>query len=502
MANWPIRQHHGAAKLWHQYAVYRVRTEHNAEEGGFVDMRRLVDAFCAETGADYDSTLSSLCWLVLDDGAANDSIRRTMGHQYGRRVTLHDRFVSRTPRMGWENPRGAAPDEPFDLAFNLLSAAAYLGQEALARRLLAEGHCPTRSYSISHSFLPSPMETAALAGNARLLKLFQEHLPDFEVGRLTTNGPYSSHIYPYHCNVDPGAIYGAALRGDLDMLKLALYPPSRSGADSDKILDGRFGEVEIGTLVGKYLVMAINATRNWDLHQYIISAFRNGAEPLFAPSALKSHAELGNIDMVGHLLEAGIVVRPPPNWVSSSRRYAQIIGFCPWKALQLAVRGCHEDVVDLFLERGVKPDGNGVVLTSAAASGSLTMVKKLIAHGVHVDKKQIYAFQRALTNAIRLEHAHMIQLLLSLRDPSVKFQKQLVEKMADKRWDSKFRDLDSMLEFVQNDFGGHMRRPKIRRSPRLKRRSVPALRKARDIRAPPRHLTRSPRARGFRTQAV
>ncbi|KAK0104881.1 hypothetical protein ONS95_005147 [Cadophora gregata] len=59
---------------------------------------------------------------------------------------------------------------------SLLSAAAFLGHTRMIRRLLSEGLCPT----VKGPLFPSPMQLAAYAGQGEVLRLFQEHLPDFE----------------------------------------------------------------------------------------------------------------------------------------------------------------------------------------------------------------------------------------------------------------------------------------------------------------------------------
>ena len=56
MAAWPIRKRHGTDKLWHHYLVYQVRIERDPAIGRFVDMRQVVDVFCAQTEASHDAT--------------------------------------------------------------------------------------------------------------------------------------------------------------------------------------------------------------------------------------------------------------------------------------------------------------------------------------------------------------------------------------------------------------------------------------------------------------
>ena len=132
-------------------------------------------------------------------------------------------------------------------------------------------------------------------------------------------------------------------------------------------------------------------------------------------------------------------------------------GCQPWEALQLAVRRCHKDAVDLLLKRGSKPDSNGQVLEAEASTGSLTLIGRLFAHGARVDKKQIRTFHEALAEAIHHEHTDMIEYLLSLRTPTVRFHTRLLEKRLKDRDTVPRWGLDSMLEFVRGGFGGAYR---------------------------------------------
>ncbi|KAK0624039.1 ankyrin repeat-containing domain protein [Immersiella caudata] len=425
MAHWPIRQHHGADKMWHDYTMHLIRTEKISRTNHHY-LLQIVNAFCAETGAGFDEILSAISWLVLDQATnMHDSKCRPM-HDWSR--PTHPKSKPLCAGLVWRLKEATYSDR-IDLGTNLLSLAAYLDQEPLARRLLSEGCCPSKP-----GFLPSAMETAAFAGNVKILKLFQEHASDYGPGNMPDRVPASRQFDPsYRCKVDPGAIYGAALRGDLDMLKLALYPPSRSTPESDEIMGEAFGQISVGSLPAQYLHLAACVARTWEIFQYISSALGIRVSNC-ASEALELHVEFGNIDMVKGLLNAGRT-RPSRDTLHS------------------AVRGCHEDVVDFLLERGVVPDAQGHVLNAAVSAGSLTLLKKLIAHGARVDGKQSRPYQLALVTAIELEHTDMIRYLLSLRKPSAAFRKQLIKNLRVgiqlNHW-----DLNSMLEFVWNDFGG------------------------------------------------
>ncbi|KAK0647120.1 hypothetical protein B0T16DRAFT_414719 [Cercophora newfieldiana] len=431
-------QRHGADKMWHQYLMYLARNEKHRSAGGsgpFSEIRCIVDAFCAETSADYDATLAAACWLVLDRAANNlDTYQRCHAWQ---------RHRAHPQASNW-------PPVEFDLNANLLSLAAYLGQEAVTSRLLASGQSP----ATDNCLLPSPMESAAFAGNANMLSLLQEHRPNPPLGTMTETN-----------KADLAAVYGAAVRGDLDILKLALYPPSRRDNDG-KIFGERFRELwPNSTSAGVDLCRALCAAGSWDVYQYLNSAFQPQyshagfahARGNAAYEALRTNAERGNIDMVRGLLDA------------AEQQHQEFTSHHRECILHLAVRGCHEDVVDLLLDRGWTPDRHGQALNAAATAGSLTLVKKLISHGAQIDKNQFGSFHHALANAIYLEHTDMVQYLLSLQTPTVEFQTKLLEKMTKDRKTVYRWDLDSMLEFVRNGFGGRIS-PATNSPPRSTRR--------------------------------
>jgi hypothetical protein len=72
-----------------------------------------------------------------------------------------------------------------------------------------------------------------------MLQLLQESLPDFEgtSGRVRFRG-----------KIGPGSLGGAAIRGDMDMVRLSLYPPSRNlPSDDDESEEARNGGQERAT---------------------------------------------------------------------------------------------------------------------------------------------------------------------------------------------------------------------------------------------------------------
>lgn len=117
--------------------------------------------------------------------------------------------------------------------------------------------------------------------------------------------------------------------------------------------------------------------------------------------------------------------------------------------MKCACRGCHEDIIDLLLERGADPTFRGdsrrtqkqYAIRSAAAAGSLSIVRKLINHGV--DVKVRGPGRQALGEAVRLEHTAMVKFLLGLGVASGE-RESFIE-------DARSFGLDSMVELLQEE---------------------------------------------------
>jgi len=266
----------------------------------------------------------------------------------------------------------------------------------IAKRLLQEGHSP---HSESNLF-SSPMKLAAWAGNAQMLEIFQEHVPELE-----NFDPFLVVNRNWRGKVGPASIRGAAIRGDIEMVRLAVYPPSRAALDSTDFVGKAFGSIDCNS-IGNALASAQLDTRNVEVYKYLDSFF---SEPQDVSYALAVHAHLGNLEMVRHLLDSG----------ADTRGVSGRIG----NPLVEACRRCHEDVIDLLLERGADPNfegdeersiaGNPTV--TAAAKGSLVIVRKLIDHGADFDYgyEGIEMGQLALDAAVHLEHTTMVKFLVA-----------------------------------------------------------------------------------------
>jgi hypothetical protein len=140
--------------------------------------------------------------------------------------------------------------------------------------------------------------------------------------------------YNWRGKVGPASISGAAIRGSLNMVRLAVYPASRAAPDSTDFVGEAFGSVHRRSSTGNALSLAQWAARDVEVYKYLESFF---SEPANLSRALAKHIRLGNLEMVRHLLDAGADIRG-----ASGRDGNPLVEAC---------RRCHEDVVDFLLER-------------------------------------------------------------------------------------------------------------------------------------------------------
>lgn len=392
--DWYIENDYGASKVWHSYLVYRVQNNGKPPQRRYSDIHQVAERICEETSSDMGFTVEALCWPALQQGTNS-----------GSDSTLEEKPPS--PRL------------------DLLCAAAYLNLIPLAKQLLEEGYSP---HSESRLF-SSPMQLAAWAGNATMLEFFQEHVPEME-----GFDPTLVFNHKWRGKLGPTSIKGAARRGDIDMLRLATYPPSRAAPDSTDFVREPFGRVDRRS-TGNALSLAQWATRNTEVYKYLENFF---AEPADLSHALVKHARLGHLDMVRYLLDAGADTR------GISRRDGN--------PLVEASRRCHENVADLLLERGTDPNFNGdndrvqgdSAIVAAARSGSLVIVRKLIDHGADLSRMDmgIEMGYRALHAAVQLEHTNMVKFLLASGVDLVEYRESLLKSALTK-------GLDSMVELLQ-----------------------------------------------------
>jgi hypothetical protein len=276
---------------------------------------------------------------------------------------------------------------------DLLCIAAYLNLLPLATRLVEGGVSPA---AISNIF-DSPMKLAAWAGNATMLEMFQEHLAE------VADVPQLQGYYTHLCNgkVNKGAILGAAILGNIDMVKLALYPPSRAAPDSLDISGQKCGQVDQYSATGNAIVRAKWATRSLDVYKYLQSLYT--LEDELHDVAI--FAGRGNLEVVKYLLDTGA-------GINGAERDDRSLN-----PLSVACRRGNSDIVSLLLERGVDvdyKDNTGVsiypAICIAARAGHFAIVRQLVEHGSKDDFKN--GWVEAFAAAVDLEYTAMAKYLL------------------------------------------------------------------------------------------
>ncbi|KAK8074419.1 ankyrin repeat containing protein [Apiospora hydei] len=335
---------HGVAKLWHNYLVHRAMSERDASVGRFVEIRQLAQTIVDEAQAQMSETewdlrhvVDVLCWSALESGTkAPGGPYENWKREEATDLDKLQGFPTPMPRL------------------SLLAAAAVFDMVPLATALLAEGHSPKHH----NNLLPPAIQVAAQSGNIAMLKLFLTH-PSYGSG------------------FDPYAVYGAAVRGDMEIMKLVF--PSPNGNDGAN--DSGYGSINWRSDASKAIPKARRATLSPEVYEYLSNAWapgpRSGRTPWYAD--LVSHAGRGNAGMVTYLLdERGVPVDEKNSEELES-------------ALERACRCGQDEVVDLLLERGADPDFTGhalwgaVPIRMAASGGHASIVRKLIEHGARLE---------------------------------------------------------------------------------------------------------------------
>lgn len=373
--DWYMKTQPYAQQLCHSYLVYRVHNEKDSSVGRFVEIRQIAQFVCNATGGDLSSTIEELGWLALE--------------RKGNAPSQGNRF----PEHKDSNPR-----------LNFLCAAVHFNLIPLVNQLLDEGLCPTR-----HDYLiPSPMEIASQTGNTDIMEIFQQRLPEFE--ELVPGGWQwlSKGNADWQGKIGPCSIIGAAIRGDLTILKLALYTPSRQAPDSTEIIRQSPGNIDPCTPIGKVLVTAARRyTKSPDISEYIYKLLKNRPSNDDLIEMLIWHAGCGNLPMVRYLLGKGVPVN------------GELPGT---NALIEACRGFHSEVVGLLLEQDADPNARVedsswiTALPMAASTGSLAIVCKLLDYGAQINEvPDVWWGSTRVTAiwwAVAVEHTAMFELLL------------------------------------------------------------------------------------------
>ncbi|VUC28225.1 unnamed protein product [Clonostachys rosea] len=368
---WPVRSNHAAQELWHAYLVYRVQNEPDALVHRYYEVRTAAERLFSTglTGLSLQSIIESLCWLALTSVAGKVAPK-----------SYPDHFVI-------EN----GPD------LNLLSAAAYLNCQEVVKSLLLEGIDPTQHDDL----FPAAIEAAALAGHADMLQILQESLPDMvrpPADRIANPRGFIGHptLPTVLCKgkADPQAVVGAAMNGDIDLLKMALHPPSRSDVKSTDYFEQPHGKVVERSLPGLTLRAAMLHSKSLDVYRILADFFAQNTDPAY--HRLDRFCEFGNLEIVRHLLDTGVGIN-----VWRRPRYPS--------PLHEACRHGHEAIVDLLIERGANINQRcgrfRTPLYAAVSGGFITIARKLIDSGARCDLD-------VLKNSLSSEYSAMTRLLL------------------------------------------------------------------------------------------
>jgi ankyrin repeat protein len=214
------------------------------------------------------------------------------------------------------------------------------------------------------------------------------------------------------------------------LLRLALYPPSRAKPDSDDIVGQTFGHVDAKSKTGQDLSEALFCAKNPEAFEYIQSCLGGSQLQGYGGDILLAkYSELGNVEMVRYLLDAGV----PPQTESLNLN-----------SLVIASRFSHDDVVRVLLAHGADPNKwkkqqRGPPLMNAAAAGSMSIARMLIDAGANGSEVSASIME----NAVRLEHTAMVELFLDEGICSPKSSARALKRQA------KEKGLESMVALLE-----------------------------------------------------
>lgn len=321
-------------RMWHKYLVFRTMKEENPLIGRYYDLRT-VALDChkemqkeAEAGVpvpELREVVEQLCWFLLRQGVSlrSDPQSTEFGPNHDAIGTIKADGTILSPGP-----------------LTLLSAAAFLNLHSLVQELLDKGHNPEE-----HGLLFAPaMQAAAQAGNIAMLDRLRRHKLDVQL--------VGGQISPYVVYGN-WAIIGAAIRGDMDVLRNVL------AHEVPLVLQLLGGVSGHGLMDRQYA----STPAVYDCITNAFPIFYHG-EPC-RHRELKIYAELGNINMVRHLLDP-----------EEPTEYCQNV-------LQSACRGNQIDVVSLIIRR---PDFDPRWIDLhrvATTTHSLDITRLLLRHGAN-----------------------------------------------------------------------------------------------------------------------
>ncbi|KAF6809896.1 hypothetical protein CPLU01_15419 [Colletotrichum plurivorum] len=275
--------------------------------------------------------------------------------------------------------------------------------------------------------LPSPMFLAAWAGRADMLTLLQEHLPEFEeVKRYLSHG---GRFLDFRAKTGPGSIEGAAASGSLDMVRLAMFPPSRADPNDFHFDPYQHGRLDTQPRLRACLSRALD-TGSSEIYKYISSFYDRDARMRhdLGRWTIGKHSRFGHVDVVRYLLDQGAAEKST--------------GPC---SLVYAAKASQVEVVDLLLKGGVHPNVvdpfQGPAVLGAANVGSLTIVRMLLDRGATVDEER---GRELLRSAVRREHVAMVRLLLDRGVCDAKFHAGIVDMALEE-------GLESMADLLRRE---------------------------------------------------
>ncbi|KAM7192742.1 hypothetical protein V8F33_008203 [Rhypophila sp. PSN 637] len=382
--------------------------------------REVIKRYCAETGAGYEETLERLCWVSLECGAWDPD------------------------GPGPNNSGQSGSDHMPEL--DLLSAAAYLGNISLVRKLLQGG---SLNPSEGTEILDSPMSFAALGEHVDILLLLQEHQVEYrdyhsDPPRKKTGSrgdPYGA-TFEWEGKADPGAIVNAAYKGNLELLRLAIWPPSGSDQENtNSYLGQMFGCVDRRSKAFKCLMVAKYMTGNWEVYRFL-AAFLSHYDKVLELEHFDSH--LKNTYMAGRELASRLEEDYARQMVDNNMRLELVEGrddlfhhqhyghvdivrgffdngldpnFRTFSLDGINYDTDPEDMLDLLIERGISIDrsryissrvGYAFVVTNALC-GRFGMVKKLVQVCENLNELDL---EKTLFAAMTEEHPAMEMFLL------------------------------------------------------------------------------------------
>jgi len=471
MRFYQVRWHHCAAnKLWHDYLVFQCRDKRNTSVASYAGIRETADALWrhihSEGGndnvhvPDWDQFLDRLCWLAVGCDEKGNCMQ-----YYGRRWCasyLRCNVLEWWYWAEWTEPQQYGPGRTgsINTGLMLLSAATYFGYTSLVKELLDQGHDPTKCDDV----FPSPMYIAAWTNRADILLLLQEHLPDSEECRqnVENRGDDYRILQTRRFNTGPGSLHGAAAQGNMNTVRLCLYPPSRNryhvapdGEDKDKyqteeaetlIVGYKPGFIPHDSKLGIYIDRAMQRTCSPRVYDYLLSLLfplDRGNNPDSAvndggliPRHLAAMSGTGDITMVRHLLDH--VGADPSSKDSSSP-----------KPLVRAITMRNYDVIDLLLSSGADPNGREKLrycyrtpLLAAVKTGNVRIVQKIFDAGAKVQFLSDEGL--ILRYAIEMEHTAMVELLLGKGIVSSEIAK------SDALWKAEKMGLESMVDLLKS----------------------------------------------------